>query len=157
MAHWDAYTLARRSTVDKIESGLKLSHFTSSLPAAISKDKSYCTKIHKILIDNLISKVTEFSEEVEEQVKLKQCLDQLDKIVDDPANQPASGYWRPNRIPLDNQALRDRSVVLTSREKLQKSTEENLDGSVTDLENKVKKLSDEIANNAQKIDRLMEI
>ena len=103
MAHWDAYTSARGSTITKIESGLKLSHFTSSLPAAISKDKSYCTKVHKIFNDNLISKITEFSEEVEEQVKLKQCLDQLDEIVKDHSNQPSSGYWRPNRIPLNNQ------------------------------------------------------
>ena len=47
-------------------------------------------------------------------------------------------------------------MVLKAQEKLQKPTEENLAGSVTELEDKVKKLSDEIADNAQRIDRLME-
>ena len=106
MTRFNVYTSARDSTIDKIESGLKLSHLTSSLPAAISKDKSYCKKVHRILIDSLISKIREFSEEVEEQVKLKPCLDRLDDIEQDSANQPENGNaWRSNRIPLDNQVI----------------------------------------------------
>ena len=117
MTRFDVYTSARESTIDKIESGLKLSHLTSSLPAAISKDKSadksYCKKVHRILIDSLISKIREFSEEVEEQVKLKPCLDRLDEIAQDSENQPENGHaWRPNRIPLDNQVMRFQQLLL---------------------------------------------
>ena len=112
MTRWKVYTSARGSTIDKIESGLKLSHFTSSLPASISKDKSYCKKVHRILIDSLISKIREFSEEVEEQVKLRPCLERLDEIVQDNENQPKNGHeWRPNRIPLDNQVIRGSVLV----------------------------------------------
>jgi len=155
-SRWEVYNSAKGSTIDKIESGLKLHHFTSSLPAAIAKDKPFCSKVHKLMVNNILSKVTDFAEEVEEQVKLKQCLDQLDEIANDPSYQPANGGWRPSRIPLDNQASRDRPIILNGREKLQESTLDNLDASVTELENKVKELSDEIDNNAQKIDRFIE-
>ena len=103
----DVYTSARSSTIDKIESSLKFSHFKSSLPAAISKDKSYCTKVHRNLIDSMISKIREFSKEVEEEVNLKPCLDRLDEIVEDNTNSSEDKHeWRPNRIPLDNQVFK---------------------------------------------------
>ena len=105
-SRWQVYKSARESTIGKIESGLKLHHFTSSLPAVIAKDKSFCSKVHKLMVKNVVSKVTDFAEEVEEQVKLKQYLDQLDEIANDPSNQIANGSWRPSRIPLDNQVCK---------------------------------------------------
>lgn len=46
--------------------------------------------------------------------------------------------------------------MLSGQEKLKQSTVGKLDESVTSLENRVKELSDEIADNAIKIDRLTE-
>ena len=45
---------------------------------------------------------------------------------------------------------------MSNRQNLQDGTLDHLDGCVTDLETKVKELSNEIADNANKIDRLME-
>ena len=64
------------------------------------------------MVNNVLSKVTDFAEEVEEQVKLKQCLDELDEIAKDPSNQPANGYWRPSRIPLDNQVCKINDIFI---------------------------------------------
>ena len=89
--------------MEKIESKLTLKDFRSSLPAAISKDKEYCTKVHKLLVRDLISKVSEFSDEVEDQVKLKTYLDQLDEMVKNADMATGSTAWRPSRNPLDNQ------------------------------------------------------
>ena len=89
--------------MEKIESKLTLKDFRSSLPAAISKDKEYCTKVHKLLVRDLISKVSEFSDEVEDQVKLKSYLDQLDEMVKNADTPTGSTAWRPSRNPLDNQ------------------------------------------------------
>lgn len=111
-SRWEVYTSARVSAIAKIESGLKFHHFTSSLPAVIAKDKTLCSKVHKLMVNNVLSKVTDFAEEVEEQVKLKQCLDELDEIAKDPSNQPANGYWRPSRIPLDNQVCKINDIFI---------------------------------------------
>ena len=45
---------------------------------------------------------------------------------------------------------------MSAKEKLEEPTANTLERSVTDLENRVKLLSDEIADNAQKIDRIMD-
>ena len=47
-------------------------------------------------------------------------------------------------------------MILSAKEKLQEPTADTLDRTMMDLENQVKLLSDEIANNAQKIDRIRE-
>ena len=103
MSRWETYSEARSKTMEKIESKLTLKDFRSSLPAAISKDKEYCTKVHKLLVRDLISKVSEFSDEVEDQVKLKTYLDQLDEMVKNTDTTTGSTAWRPSRNPLDNQ------------------------------------------------------
>ena len=103
MSRWETYSEARSKTMEKIESKLTLKDFRSSLPAAISKDKEYCTKVHKLLVRDLISKVSEFSDEVEDQVKLKTYLDQLDEMVNNTDTTTGSTAWRPSRNPLDNQ------------------------------------------------------
>ena len=103
MSRWETYSEARSKTMEKIESKLTLKDFRSSLPAAISKDKEYCTKVHKLLVRDLISKVSEFSDEVEDQVKLKHYLDQLDEMVKNTDIATGSTAWRPSRNPLDNQ------------------------------------------------------
>ena len=103
MSRWETYSEARSKTMEKIESKLTLKDFRSSLPAAISKDKEYCTKVHKLLVRDLISKVSEFSDEVEDQVKLKTYLDQLDEMVKNADTETGSTAWRPSRNPLDNQ------------------------------------------------------
>ena len=45
-------------------------------------------------------------------------------------------------------------MIFSANEKLQGSTADTLGRTVMDLETQVKLLSDEIANNAQKIDRI---
>ena len=45
---------------------------------------------------------------------------------------------------------------MNAKEKIQEPTAITLERSVTDLENRVKLLSDEIADNAQQIDRIMD-
>ena len=87
MARYDAYTSTREKTLSKIESHLKLKTFTSSLPAAISKQEKMCAQLHKSMVENIMAQITEFSEEVEGQVRLKEHLEKLDKIVEDPENQ----------------------------------------------------------------------
>ena len=103
MARYDAYISTKEKTLAKIESHLKLKNFTSSLPAAISKKESFCAELHKTLISNIMSQISEFSEEVENEVKLREQLQKLDDIVQNPENQIANGSWRPSRVPLDNQ------------------------------------------------------
>ena len=104
MSRWEAYSSAKDSTINKIESSLKLKQLTSSLPNAIAKDKKFCEKMHRTLIDSLTSSIREFSEEVEEQVKLKPGLDRLDKIAEDHQNQSEERpAWRTDRIPINNQ------------------------------------------------------
>ena len=103
MARYDAYISTKEKTLAKIESHLKLKNFTSSLPAAISKKESFCAELHKTLISNVMSQISDFSEEVENEVKLKEHLQKLDDIVQNPENQIANGSWRPCRVPLDNQ------------------------------------------------------
>ena len=102
MARYEAYNSTKEKALAKIESQLKLKNFTSSLPAAISKDKSLCSELHKSMINNIMSQIAEFSAEVEDSVKLKDHLQRLDEIVQDSENQTSSS-WRPSRIPLDNQ------------------------------------------------------
>ena len=46
---------------------------------------------------------------------------------------------------------------MSARQSLQDNAVDPLDGSVTDVEAKVKELSDEIADNANKIDRFMDL
>ena len=52
--------------------------------------------------------------------------------------------------------MRDRPLVMSARQSLQDNAVDPLDGCVTDVEAKVKELSDEIADNANKIDRFMD-
>ena len=54
------------------------------------------------------------------------------------------------------QAPRDRYLVKNASQNLQGNAVDPLDGCVTELEAKVKAISDEIADNANKIDRFME-
>ena len=100
---WGAYKSAKESTISKIESSLKLKDFTTSLPAIVQKDKQFCQKMHQTLLDSLSTSIREFSEKVEEEVKLNDHLDRLDKITDNQENVEKEGIWRPPRNPLDNQ------------------------------------------------------
>ena len=106
MARYDAYASTKEKTLAKIESHLKFKTFKSSLPAAISKQEDLCAKLHASMVTSIMGQITEFSEEVEGQVQLKEHLEKLDKIVEDPENQLATGSWKPSRIPLDNQVSR---------------------------------------------------
>ena len=104
---WGAYKSAKESTISKIESSLKLKDFTTSLPAIVQKDKQFCQKMHQTLLDSLSTSIREFSEKVEEEVKLNDHLDRLDKITENQENVEKEGIWRPPRNPLDNQVNQD--------------------------------------------------
>merc|ERR1711936_1160876 len=85
-------------------------------PAAVSKDKEYCTKLHELFVAGVIKKASENCKALEDELQIKPYLDQIDemeKVADDsPSNTP----WRPSRNPLDDEAAHCQSIMLNQQE-----------------------------------------
>ena len=62
------------------------SRFIKALPPVISKDKEFCTGLHKIFVEQTSEAIKENFNSVEEQVKLLPKLNQLQTIVNDEIN-----------------------------------------------------------------------
>lgn len=154
MSRFEAYNSTKDKAIQKIESGCKQSRFIRPLPPSISKDKKFCEDLHEIYVKSTIKAIKENFETVEESTKLEQKLNQLNSVISDEANCTSEQEaWRPSDIAVDNQAAHDQPTVLGAKNKLQQEILTPLQDEVAELEQRVSMLSNEIAENAKKINQ----
>jgi vacuolar-type H+-ATPase subunit I/STV1 len=132
------------------------SRFIRPLPPALAKDKKFCTDLHSAFVEKTIEAIRENFDKVEESVKLKNRLDQLNVILQNEANKELIGLaWRPSDNALDNQAAHDKQPIIASRTKLENEVLAPLQEDVASLEKRVAALSDTIAERSAKINNIL--
>ena len=131
--------------------------FVKSLPPSISKDKEFCTALHKIFVEETTEAIKTNFNKVEEQVKVLSKLNHLQTIVNDENNKSEDKFaWRPINSALDNQAAHDRKSLAEAKHKLQSEVLKPLQNDVTDLEKRVADLSYQVVENAAKINQILD-
>lgn len=127
------------------------------MPPSISKDKEFCTGLHKTFVESTSEAIKDNFAQIEDQVKVLTKLNQLQSIVNDENNKSEEKpAWRPFNSALDNQAAHDRKSVAEAKHKLQSEILKPLQNEVTELEKRVADLSYQLVENASKINQILD-
>lgn len=113
--------------------------------------------MHEIFVQETAKGIRENFEIVEDSTKLETKLNQLSNLVKEDSNKDFSGSaWRPSNSAIDNQAAHDRVNVENSISTLEKDILNPLQNDVAILEKNISELSYQIAENAGKINQILQ-